>query len=360
MANKAQEILIPGEGVFRTVFLNVGQGDSTLLIIPDGTGHKYVLTDSHQDDKKGSIDIIKLLEDLLEGQKRKLDIYINTHPHKDHLGKVKEMYENKKIGIKQVWHSGHKPGGDHKDAYKDLEYVMEKVGKENVFQLKGSREDNKLDDKEVKLGDISFNILAPADYVTDEIEDEKPEDRYHRIHEQCGVIRFKYGKKEKQILLTGDADYDAWTKHITDYHKDRLPAHVLSAVHHGSNTFFWKGDPKDEDPYTEHLDKIDPKLIVVSAPARKDSPHGHPDKEAMGLYEDKVGKDNLKHLGDKPKCIIVDIDSEGNIDIQEDYELIKEYPSGDDNKDEDKENGGQSASVIYSSKKQPSKPWLNG
>jgi len=353
MANKAKQILIPNQGTFRTVFLNVGQGDSTLLIIPDGTNHKYVLVDSHQGNKDGCIDIIRLLEDLLDGEKKKLDAYINTHPHNDHLGKVKEIYDNKKIGIEQVWHSGHKPGKEHKDAYEELEYVMEKVGKDNVFCLKGSREDNKLDDKEVELGDINYNVLAPAEYVADEIEDEKPEDRYRRIHEQCGVIRFKYGKNEKQILLTGDADYDAWTKHITDYHKDRLPAYVLSAVHHGSNTFFWKGEPKNEEPYTEHLDKIDPKFIVVSAPARKDSPHDHPHKEAMEQYEKRVGKDNLKHLGDEPKCVIVDINSEGDIDIREDYELVKEYSIKEDKKDDNKEKGFTESIII----KNPSKPW---
>ena len=34
-----------------------------------------------------------------------LDIYINTHPHVDHLAKVKKLYDD--IGISQLWHSGH-------------------------------------------------------------------------------------------------------------------------------------------------------------------------------------------------------------------------------------------------------------
>ena len=37
MGNKAQDIIIPKEKhVFRTVFLYVGQGDATLLVIPEG------------------------------------------------------------------------------------------------------------------------------------------------------------------------------------------------------------------------------------------------------------------------------------------------------------------------------------
>jgi len=323
MSNKAKEIIIPKPHIFRIVFLYVGQGDSTLLAIPNGEKHLYALIDSHQDESFGGIDILKLLKDLFKDEKRGLDVYINTHPHKDHLGKVKETY--KQIGIKQLWHSGHKPGGEHKDVYKDLEYVIKELGEENVYCLKGSREENKLDDKEIKLGDINYNILAPAEYVTEEIEDEKPEDRYKRIHEQCGVIRFKYGKNEKQILITGDTDYNAWTKHITKYHKDRLPSFVLSAAHHGSNSFFWEGDPKNEDPYKEHLDTIDPTHITVSAPKRKESPHGHPDKEAMDLYKDAVGEDNLHHLGKKRECIIVDIKDDGDIEIYPDDTLVETY-----------------------------------
>lgn len=331
MENKAKEIIIPKElHIFRIIFLYVGQGDSTLLVIPNGEDYKYALIDSNNNESQGSIDIIKLLKDLFSDDDNKIDVYINTHPHKDHLGKVKEIYE--KIGIKQLWHSGHKPGGEHKDVYKDLESVIKKIGKENVFCLKGSKEDNKLDNKIIGLGDIDYNVLAPADYVIDEIEDEKPEDRYKRIHEQCGVIRLKYGKDEKEILITGDADYDAWKEHITEYHKDRLPSIVLSASHHGSNSFFWKNSDTEEKPYKKHLDKVDPTYVVVSAPKREESPHKHPDEEAMKLYKEKAGKDNVFHLGKERECIIVDIKDSGEIELYPDDELVKEYGiKNDDN-----------------------------
>jgi competence protein ComEC len=324
MLNKAQEVIIPTEpNIFRTVFLYVGQGDSTLLVVPDGASYKYVLIDSNADESAGGIDLLKMLKDLFKGTKNKLEVYINTHPHEDHLEEVKKIY--KEIGIGQLWHSGHKPGGDHKDVYKDLEYVMQELGEENVFRLRGSRGENKLDEATVKLGDIYYNVLAPADYVSDEIEGEKPEDRYRRIHEQCGVIRFKYGKNEKMVLITGDADYAAWKEHITDYHKDRLPSTVLSAVHHGSNSFFWKGSDTKEEPYKKHLEKIKPTYIIVSAPKNKESKHSHPDKEAMDFYKKEVGDDAVFHLGDKRICIIVDINADGEIDVYPDDELVKEY-----------------------------------
>lgn len=318
----------------------MGQGDATIMAIPDDNGYVYVLIDSNQDESCGGIDILKLLKDLFVDEGEELDIYINTHPHKDHLSKVKVIY--KEIGIKQLWHSGHKPGVDHKDVYEDLEWVIKKLGDANVFRLRGTRSENELDGKSVKLGDTSYNVLAPADYVADEIEDEKPDDRYRRIHEQCGVIRFKYGEKEKQIMITGDADYVAWKEHIADYHKGRLPSTVLSAAHHGSNTFFWEKSDAGGEPYKDHLDRIAPSYIVVSAPKSKESKHGHPDKKAMDLYEEKVGQDGLLHLGKNRECVIIDIKKDGNINVTVDKDLVDAYGL----KGEGDDDGGKGGKVV--------------
>ncbi len=347
MSNKAKEIIIPDRAnVFRIIFLYVGQGDATLLVVPNGEKYQYVLIDSNHDESSGGIDLIRLLKDLFEGENSGLNVYINTHPHKDHLAKVKEIH--RQIGIEQLWHSGHKPGGDHKEAYEDLAYVIKELGEDKVFILKGSREDNKLDDKAIKLGDINYNVLAPAEYVADEIEDENPDERYSRIHEQCGVLRFKYGANEKQILMTGDADYDAWKEHITDYHKDRLPSTVLSAAHHGSNSFFWENSDTSKGPYKKHLEKINPTYIIVSAPKTKESKHGHPDKEAMDLYKKQVSKNNGNsfHLGEKRECVIVDIEEDGRIELYPDNGLVENYGIKNGNDNGDNRKAIYSAAVI--------------
>ena len=335
MTTIAKETIIPDEtGTFRTIFLYVGQGDATLLVVPDGQNYKYILIDSNNDESAGGIDLVKMFKDLFKDGDPRLHIYINTHPHSDHLAKVKAIYDE--IGFDELWHSGHTPGSDHKESFKDLEYVMGKIGDQNTYCLKGSQDANKLDDQEHPIGDANYNVLAPAEYVSDDVDDDKPEARYQRIHEQCGVIKFSYGESEKQILITGDADFTAWKEHITDYHKDRLPATVLSAPHHGSNSFFWKDSDTKSDVYKDHIDAIDPSYVVVSAPKRKESKHDHPDKEAMEQYEDKVGGDCVFHLGDKRECIFVDIDAAGNIDVYPDDELVKKYGSG----------GGNNSSVI--------------
>jgi len=332
----AEKILKPKKGgIFRTVFLYTGQGETTLLIIPTGSGvddYIYVLLDSDLDKDPKEVNLIKLFKDLF-ATRGELSIFINTHPHDDHLGGIKEIY--KEIGFKEVWHSNHKPGKEKGDSFKDFTDVLKKLGKKNEFHLKGTNDSNKIrttDDKEVikKLGNVDYIVLSPAEYLCDEIDDEDAEARYHRIHEQCGVIKFTYGKDAKSILFTGDSDKEAWQSHITDYHKKNLSAMVLSASHHGSHTFF-KVDEEDEDVYLDHIKAINPTYLIISAPKQEDSPHGHPHDDAMKLYKKYIDEDGIYHLGSGPYSVIVDIDDKGNLSIDTDTELIEAYADdGDD------------------------------
>lgn len=351
MENVAKRVIHPTKaGVFRTVFLYTGQGESTLLVIPNGPGvddYLYVLVDCDEDREKDEIDVRAMLADLFEGQ-QELAAFINTHPHKDHLAGVKNIYDE--IGIQEVWHSNHKPSGQHDAAYQELKYVLNKVGKDNEYHLKGTNDPNKLrsvDDEEVTktLGWVEYIVLSPAEYVCDEIDGEDEETRYRRIHEQSGVIKFSY--KGRHLLITGDSDKKAWQDHITDYHGDKLKSDVLSASHHGSRTFF-KSGKDDGDPFTEHLAKIDPAYLIISAPKRKDSPHDHPHEDALALYREHVEEENILHLGNEdadPYCVLVDIDQWGNLTVDLDYDLIATYGLGEEK--EDSSSGNQSVRKTF-------------
>jgi len=331
MSNIAQEIIKPDQpGIFRTIFLNVGQGDSTLMAIPDGNNYKFMLIDCNIDKNANEIDLVKMLTDLLG--KEKLDIFVNTHPHKDHLEGIKEIYDSS--GIKEIWHSGHSPKGKHADEYKEFKEILNSIGEENVFEFLGSNDLNKLDKGIRKIGDIDYQILSPAKHVCEDIEEGDAEEQYRRIHEQCGVIRFCYGNETKYILITGDAEYNAWKNHITEYHEAHLKSEVLQASHHGSRTFF--KESKDDESYLEHIKLISPAYVIVSAPKQENSPHDHPHDDAMKIYGDHVEADNLIHLGKNEECVIVDIDQKGNIEVKADKELVAEY--GFKDKDNDNKN----------------------
>lgn len=335
MSNTARNVLIPTNAtIFRIAFLYVGQGEATLLIMPDGGKHRFMLIDTNVDKANGGLDMAALLKDLLDD---KLDVFVNTHPHTDHVRGIKDIHDA--VGVKEVWDSGHIPSKMHKDAYDELQGVMKDIGAENLYELRGTREENTVDHNDKPcihpVGEPIYNVLSPAQYIKDEIADEKPEDRYRRIHEQCGVIRFVYGKSATGILLTGDSDRTAWEERITDYHAERLSSYVLSASHHGSRTFF-KHTDDDAEPYTAHMDEINPTYVIISAPLQSESKFEHPHDDAVEIYTEYVNKDGILHLGAKRECIIVDIDAEGNVDVKKDTELVDEYGFDSDGEPEGK------------------------
>jgi competence protein ComEC len=334
----AEKVIKPTKaGVFRSVFIYTGQGETTLLVIPTGpnvSDYMYVMVDSDLDKDPNEVNLVSMFKDLFR-ESGELKVFINTHPHNDHFGGIKEIYDE--IGFTEVWHSNHKPGGIHKDKFKDFQFVVDKVGKKNEYHLKGTNDDNKIrnengDEVTKVLGKVTYVVLSPAEYLCDEIDEDGADERNRRIHEQCGVIKFTYGKTPKSILFTGDSDKTAWKDHITDYHKDKLPSDVLSASHHGSRTFF-KNDEDDEDVYEKHIDEIKPTYLIISAPKQEDSPHDHPNDDAMDLYKKHIEEDGIFHLGSTPYSIIVDIDQDGNLSVETDTELIEAY--SDDKKEEE-------------------------
>ena len=316
----------PSNNVMRFVFLYVGQGESTLVFIPDGAGHKTMLIDCNQGRRTGGIDLVRMLKDLLASRADDhLNYFVNTHPHLDHAGELDEISEA--IIIDNIWHSGHKPGKDQDQAYQAVQRLRAKVsdrGGEDV-QLLGTN-------NTLAIGNAQYNVLSPAQYVVDEICDEDDDVRYRRIHEHCAVISFKYGTPDsKNVMITGDSDKCAWSEHITHYHGDgdenRLRSHILSASHHGSRTFF-KTDEHDEDPYRHHMELIQPDYLIISAPAQADSPFGHPHDDALELYKEFVNEENILHTGDSKKSFILDLFANGEYQIRDDSgDLAEGYGS---------------------------------
>lgn len=354
----AEKIIKPSKaGVFRSVFIYTGQGETTLLVIPTGPNvadYMYVMVDSDLDKDPNEVNLVTMFKDLFKNSD-KLSVFINTHPHNDHIGGIREVYDE--IGFDEVWHSNHKPGGDHKKKFEELQYVIKKVGKANEYHLKGANDNNKIrnvgGDEVIKtLGNITYVVLSPAEYLCDEIEEGGADERNARIHEQCGVIKFTYGKTPRSILFTGDADKKAFQDHITDYHEDKLRADVLSSSHHGSRTFF-KNDGDDEDVYEKHIEAINPIYLIISAPKQEDSPHGHPHDDAMELYKKHVEEDGIFHLGSQPYSVIVDIDQDGNISVETDTELIEAYS---DKKEEEEDDDKNNIYIVPSTTRIDNKP----
>jgi len=349
--NVAREILWPANAdvLVRVVVLHVGQGASAIVLAADGAKYKVLLVDINLDCKRGGIDVPRLMKDLLD--KQSLAAFVNTHPHDDHLCGTEELSDA--VDILEVWHSGHKPSEKYGSRYKDLKKVIDKVTKKYGAQaevvLEGSRTAK-------ELGEAEYYVLAPAEYVTDDVNDEEPEQRRARIHEQCSVLKF--GKHSVWAMIPGDADRAAFENHITRYHRERMGATFLAASHHGSRTFF--KDNEEDKPYRDGLNAIDPDFVIISAPTQEESPHCHPHDDAVKLYAEKVGNENVLHTGEERNCYIFDIYRSGeHSGVYDDSgELAVEYAleeESDDDGGNDRAAGPFAAPNAHAQPKAPKK-----
>lgn len=311
--------------VFR--FLNVGQGDSTHIILPDG---QHMLVDMNLDHKNHGIDVVSYLSDQLpDGTDQKYLAYlVNTHPHDDHIRGMGGLGNTFEIG--EMWHSGHEldcAEGEN-ESYDKFKALIEDLG-EQARKVCASSE------PWATIGDVTFHVFRPSPYVTPK-EDQTTE----AVHNECMVIKVSYAGK--MVLLTGDSNKAAWESIVKYYGEDGLlKADVLHASHHGSYTFF--KEPKDDDEYTEHLDLIDPSIVVISVGA--ENGYGHPDDDALELYKENK---RTVYRTDENLTIVLTIDEDGTMTWEmddEDFQNAYQLPDPDTADDDDDKGGGQRESV---------------
>lgn len=271
-------------------FLDVDQGDSTLIVTADG---KTMLIDGgmggegYKKKDKGKTVILPFLK---EKGITKLDYIVMTHPDFDHIGGLVYILENTKkesqqpLEIVEFLDPGH-PGTTY--LYQEL---LEAVKKRPEIKYRIVKVGDKLD-----MGNkVTAEVLAPKKIV-----EGNPNESSIVIKLVCGDVSF---------LLTGDAEFGSERDMIAEY-GDKLKSTVLKAGHHGS------GGSSSE----EFLKKVKPEVITISAGVNN-----------KFLLPDKNGLKRLEGTGAK----IYRTDYQGMITITTDgktYEVAtaKEMPPPD-------------------------------
>ena len=247
---------------FEAIFANVGQGDCTLIRLPDG---EYMLVDVYRCPDHG-IDIFKLLDDVLpdngDGRKR-LKYLVVTHAHDDHITGIGELYD--RYAVEGLWLPQHEDRKQTAKHFGEYQRVAEEHPDDKIYRPQGSR--SPLD---VDLGEaVSVRCFSPPGYI--EIEETlNDEDAKKLVHANCLVVRLSY--EGISVMLTGDSDVACW-KRVVDYYKGRpdnetgtevLDSTVLHASHHGSRTFI-KENGEESEAWLEALETMDPEAVVVSS-----------------------------------------------------------------------------------------------
>ena len=214
-------------------FLDVGQGDSIFIELPNG---KTMLVDAGENyHGQGIIDYVQTIG------YHKLDYVVATHPHEDHIGSMPYIVRNFEIG------SIYMPDVTANTA--TFESLLKAI------KAKGLR---------VKNGRTGVHIIKDGELTADIIAPDKPDES--NLNNSSIVLLLTFGNVS--YLLTGDAE----TKELNAIRAD-MHATVLKAGHHGSNT----------STTQTLLKKISPSVTVISC--GKNNDYGHPHAEVLKMLK---------------------------------------------------------------------------
>jgi competence protein ComEC len=237
-------------GDLNIVCLDAGQGDATIVRLPNG---KIMVVDCNVENAPENI--VKILKDAgIE----KIDYLVITHPHQDHMSGAKDIADNFEVG--EVWTTDYKRKRSEEtpESYAAYQAYVKTL---NKLEKKGAtiRTPTASNDPIVKEGNLEIRAFGPSASVQGNNED---------IHEESLVIHIKSDKTT--ALFPGDT-----TNHQLDRISKYYPINnitFLHAAHHGSK----------EGANEDVMRQISPEYTVISV--GKGNPHGLPHSDAMKVY----------------------------------------------------------------------------
>lgn len=234
----------------RIFFIDVGQGDSSLIITPQ---NKVILIDGGGSQNE-NYDVGKsiLVPYLLDRGITKIDYMMVSHFDNDHVDGL--MYVLETLKVKNIVIS--KQSKESKEYKEFIELVRKKKSK--VIAVKQG--------DVIKIEkDIDIHILYPSSKL--EFDD---------LNNNSIVAKMVY--RNFSILFTGDIEKEAENIILKKYNKDVLNSTVLKVAHHGSKT----------SSIEAFINLVNPKIVLIGV--GKNNNFGHPNGEVL---------DRIRKLGTK-------------------------------------------------------------
>jgi competence protein ComEC len=219
-------------------FINVGQGDSTYIVLPNGHN---VLIDGGPSGQP--------VYNFLKAQGvTTIDHVVLTHPHGDHFMGLKAVFRN--FQVKNFYDTR----ADNTDA------VMDDEVRAQAASMPGCKVH--YPETGATLNWDSRVTVKVLNTCTDNIKTkDSPE-----LNNCSMVLRFFYNGHG--LLMTGDIESPVENA-MTKLFKSGLQSTYLKVSHHGSNT---SSAPK-------FLERVQPRVAIVSV--GRDNHYGHPHKEIL-------------------------------------------------------------------------------
>nr|WP_265112493.1 ComEC/Rec2 family competence protein [Halosolutus halophilus] len=234
------------EGELEIHHIDVGQGDSTLIITP---ADETILIDSGDWRQDGS-EVIAYLE--AQGIDR-IDHLVATHADADHIGghaAVIEHFETNGEGVGAAYDSGVPSDSATYGNYLD---AVDKYGVDLLIVESG-------DELPIE-GDVSAQVMNPP-----------AGDSGGDVNDNSVVLAFEFG--DFQYMMTGDVDTGVEQDLIDEWGSD-LESDVYKAGHHGSAT----------SSSEAFVDTVDPETAIISS--AYDSQYGHPSDEVLERFAER-------------------------------------------------------------------------
>ena len=223
-------------------FLDVGQGDCTLIRTP--YGKNIIIDGGDGNSDKYDYGEKVVYPYLLDRRIKKIDYLVASHADSDHMGGLIYILENMKVeqillGIQS----------QESNQLKDLIDIANKK-KVKIIILKAG--------DEIKIDkDIRIKVLFP---IKNNLILE------NSLNNNSLVFKLKYNNFS--MLFTGDIEEIAENELINLY-KDNLKSTILKIAHHGSKSSSSK----------EFLKSVSPQIAVIGV--GKKNKYGHPNEEVL-------------------------------------------------------------------------------
>ncbi|MCC6217786.1 MAG: DNA internalization-related competence protein ComEC/Rec2 [Polyangiaceae bacterium] len=229
-------------GELRVTVLDVGQGDSALVDLPDGSlflidGGGFV---GSPVDPGQSV----ILPVLRARRRDRVDVAVLTHPHPDHLNGLASALGRLEVG--ELWDSGQ---GEAEGAGPTYRALLADLRRRGV----PVRRPGELCGRPRSYGGANLRVLGPCPAFVPGRDG----------NDNSVVLHVAYGARA--VLLTGDAEVEQ-ERELLAAHGDSLRADLLKIGHHGSRT--------SSSPAL--LDRVRPAVATLSCGIRNRFGHPHP------------------------------------------------------------------------------------